>query len=161
VRYYLVKPFSNQVFVDAVLSLGSDINRLLVIDDDPAMVMLVTRALQSGVNDPSRIYKIETAPTGNEARKHLRENRPDAVLLDVTLPDISGLDLLAEIEHLDIPVIVITAHEWPQVLPVHEYEALRIQMRRPLNRNELPNVLKGLLEVIHPEYPSNVSGQVP
>ena len=79
----------------------------------------------------------------------------------MTLPDISGLDILAELENLNIPVIFITAHEWPQIFPEHEYEALGIQMRRPLNRYELPIVLKSLLDVIHPAYPSDVSGLAP
>jgi len=162
VRYYLVKPCSNQVLVDAVLSLGSEIRRLLVVDDDPAMVTLVTRALFSRLKDrPEHHYQVEAAATGYEALKVIRENQPDAILLDVTLPDISGLDILAELENLNIPVIFITAHEWPQIFPEHEYEALGIQMRRPLNRYELPIVLKSLLDVIHPAYPSDVSGLAP
>jgi signal transduction histidine kinase/CheY-like chemotaxis protein len=162
VRYYLVKPFSNQALVDAVLSLGSAARRLLVVDDDPGMVTLVTRALQSRVKDTSEgRYLVEAANTGSEALREIRENPPDAILLDVTLPDMSGMDILARLEHLNIPVIFITAHEWPQVFPEHEYEALRIQMQRPLNRYELPVVLKNLLEVIHPAYPADVSGLVP
>ncbi len=148
--------------MDAILSLGSQVRRLLVVDDDPAMVMLVTRALHSRMNQHNvENYEVESSSTGFEALRHIREKKPDAILLDVSLPDMSGLDILAEVEHLNLPVIFITAHEWPQVFPESEYEALRIQMRRPLNRYELPVVLKSLLEVIHPDYPSDVNGLAP
>lgn len=161
VRYYLVKPFSNQALVDAILSLGSDVHRLLVVDDDPAMITLITRALRSRLkNQTERLYQLEAAPTGTKALERIRENRPDAILLDVSLPDISGLDVLEEAKEKGILVIFITAHEWPQVFPEHESEALRIQMRRPLNRSELPLVLKNLLEVIRPRFPSDISGLV-
>jgi signal transduction histidine kinase/CheY-like chemotaxis protein len=158
VKYYLVKPFTNQALVDAILSLGTSIHNLLVVDDDPAMINLAHRALRSRTKGrTNRVFHLDLAATGNEAIQKVRENRPDAVLLDVTLPDISGLDVLKEIQPYNIPVIFITAHEWPQVFPEHDYEALRIQMRRPLGRNELSAVLKNLLEVIHPKYPVDLA----
>jgi CheY-like chemotaxis protein/two-component sensor histidine kinase len=161
VRFYLVKPFPNQVLVDAVLSLGTKIHKLLIVDDDPAMITLVNRALRSRLKSRAdRMYRLEMASTGAEALSQLQKNRPDAILLDVTLPDMSGLEILAEADILDIPVIFITATEWPQVFPEHEMEALRIQLRRPLNRNELPIVLKSLLEVIHPKYPTDLNAIV-
>jgi CheY-like chemotaxis protein len=158
VRYYLVKPFTNQVLVDAIQSLGNDVHRLLVVDDDPAMINLVTRALRSRRKGRSdRKYQLAAATTGQEAMDQLKRDRPDAILLDVSLPDISGMDVLQEAQKRGIPIIFITAHEWPQVFPAHEYKALHVQMRRPLSRYELPLVLKNLLEVIHPRYPADLS----
>jgi CheY-like chemotaxis protein len=162
VKYYLVKPFSNQVLVDAILSLGSSVHNLLVVDDDPAMINLADRALRSRAKGRTgRLFHLDLAGTGEGAIRKIRENPPDAVLLDVTLPDISGLEVLKEIQNYAIPVIFITAHEWPQVFPEHNYESLRIQMRRPLSRNELSAVLKNLLEVIHPKYPADVNVLAP
>lgn len=158
VKYYLVKPFNNQVLVDAILSLGSSIQQLLVVDDNPAMINLVRRALRSKTRSRTdRIYRLNLAETGNAAIRQIIENRPDAILLEVNLPDISGLEVLKEAQAQNIPVIFVTAHEWPQVFPEHKYEALRIQMRRPFSRNELSAVLKSLLEVIHPKFPVDVS----
>ena len=158
VRFYLVKPIPNQALVDAVLSLGTNVRKLLIVDDDPAMITLLNRALRSRLKSRvDRRYKLEGAATGREALAQLQANRPDAILLDVTLPDMSGLEILAEANNLGIPVIFVTATEWPQVFPEHQMEELRIQMRRPLNRNELPVVLKNLLEVIHPKYPTDIN----
>jgi DNA-binding response OmpR family regulator len=103
------------------------------------------------------LFHLDLAATGEEAIRKVRETRPDAVLLDLTLPDISGLEVLKEIQPYNIPVIFITAHEWPQVFPEQDYESLRIHMRRPLSRNELSPALKSLLEVIHPRYPADLN----
>jgi signal transduction histidine kinase/CheY-like chemotaxis protein len=161
VRYYLLKPFSNQILVDAVLSLGSNCQRLMVVDDDPAMATLVSRALRSRLkNRAEKRYALEAAHTGVEALNILQSTSVDAILLDVSLPDISGLEVLAEAQRMNIPVIMLTAHEWPQVFPENDYDALRIRMRRPLSRNELTETLKNLLEVIRPKVPSDLTGRV-
>ncbi|MCL4553345.1 MAG: ATP-binding protein, partial [Candidatus Marsarchaeota archaeon] len=161
VRHYLVKPFTNQVLVDAILSLGQDVQQLLVVDDDPAMINLVTRALVSRLNGRNEwLHHLTGAATGRDAINHIQKNAPDAILLDVSLPDISGWEILKEAQQRDIPVVFITAHEWPQAFPSLDYEALRIQLRRPLSRYELPLVLKNLLEVIHPKYPADLSGLI-
>jgi signal transduction histidine kinase/CheY-like chemotaxis protein len=161
VRSYLVKPFSNQVLIDAILSLGPKVHKLLVVDDDPAMSTLVSRALSSRLKNPGdRQYQLDMATTGAEALWQLQSNCPDAILLDVTLPDISGWEILKEANGLAIPVIFITATEWPNIFPEHDMESLRILMRRPLNRNEMPIVLKNLLEVIRPKFPTDLNAIV-
>lgn len=158
VRYYLVKPFTNQALVDAILSLGTSVHEVLVVDDDPAMINLANRALRSRAKGRTgQLFHLDLAPTGEEAIRKVRETRPDAVLLDLTLPDISGLEVLKAIQPYNIPVIFITAHEWPQVFPEQDYESLRIHMRRPLSRNELSPALKSLLEVIRPRYPADLN----
>jgi hypothetical protein len=70
------------------------------------------------------------------------------------------MEILKVAQAQNIPVIFITAHEWPQVFPEREFETLRVQMRRPFSRNELAVALKGLLEVVHPKYPADLSGLV-
>ncbi len=162
VKYYLVKPFATQALVDAIYSLGSQVHHLLVVDDDPAMANLVSRSLRGRVkgHTTGRLFSQTSAETGQEALIQIRENRPDAILLDVTLPDISGMEILKEAQAQNIPVIFITAHEWPQVFPARDFETLRVQMRRPLSRNELSAALKSLLEVVHPKYPVDLSGLV-
>ena len=99
VRYYLVKPFTNQALVDAILSLGNSVHNLLVVDDDPAMINLANRALRSRARGRTgRLFHLDLAATGEEAIRKVRETRPDAVLLDLTLPDISGLEVLKAIQ---------------------------------------------------------------
>jgi signal transduction histidine kinase/CheY-like chemotaxis protein len=161
VRHYLVKPVSNQALVEAILSLGENVHNLLVVDDDPAMTTLIVRALQSQLGaDPIHLYQVSAASNGVEALETIQMNKPDAILLDISLPDISGLDLLDVAQKNQIQVIFLTAYEWPQESPETETDALRVQMHRPLNRNELPNLLKNLLEVVRPRYPADLSGLI-
>ncbi len=81
-------------------------NTLLVIDDEPNLRYSIERTLAS----PTLcVLPAETAPRGIAM---IRTAPPDVVLLDVRLPDMSGLDALREIRKVDarLPVILITAH---------------------------------------------------
>ena len=78
---------------------------LLVVDDEPR----IRRVLELALADLG--HNVLLAADGAEARRKLQENAADLVLLDLQLPDTSGLDLLAEIraERADLPVILMTA----------------------------------------------------
>jgi len=157
---YLVKPIGRQALVESVRALGTDVSRLLVVDDDPGMVRFVTRVL--GSTERTRAsgngYQLTSAFTGTQALERLREDPPDAMLLDLALPDISGWDVLSEVQKdprlKDMSVIIITAYDWPQMTVTREQEALRVTMRRPLSRSELTPILNCLLETIQPARPT-------
>ncbi|MHB0959490.1 MAG: sigma-54-dependent transcriptional regulator [Pirellulaceae bacterium] len=78
---------------------------LLIVDDEPNLLYSLKKALES---DELRVLTAETAEQGIEA---VRTYGPDAVILDVRLPDMSGLDAFTHIRHIDarLPVIIITA----------------------------------------------------
>ncbi|MCS7220849.1 MAG: ATP-binding protein [Anaerolineae bacterium] len=161
---YLVKPISRSALAEAIRSLGPGVRDLLVVDDDPAMVRFVTLALQGkGGNASSEGgYRLITASTGQEALERLRRDRPDAVLLDLALPDLSGWEVLERIRQdpgmPPVPVILITAHDWPQMLPAERERTLEVWMRRPLSRQELTVILKSLLGAVRPMYPTVSAG---
>ena len=78
---------------------------LLVIDDEPSVLYSLRKRLES----PSlRVITAETAEAGLELA---RTGRPDAVILDVRLPDMSGLDCFDRLHQESplLPVIIITA----------------------------------------------------
>lgn len=78
--------------------------RVLVVDDEPQIV----RALR--INLTARGYVVLTAQTGAGALRSIASDRPDVVILDLGLPDLSGLDVLAGMRGWsDIPVIVLSA----------------------------------------------------
>ncbi len=79
---------------------------ILVVDDEPR----IRRVLELALGDLS--YRVLLADSGEAARRRLREDAADIVLLDLQLPDVSGLDLLAEIrgERSELPVILMTAY---------------------------------------------------
>ena len=78
--------------------------RVLVIDDEPQIL----RALR--INLSVRGYDVVTAATGAEALRTAAEHRPDVVVLDLGLPDMSGIDVLSGLRGwLTAPVIVLSA----------------------------------------------------
>lgn len=77
--------------------------RILVVDDEPAIV----RALQANLT--RRGFRVDTAVTGREAIEHV-QSHPDLIVLDLTLPDADGIDLINEMrEHVYAPIIVLSA----------------------------------------------------
>lgn len=78
--------------------------RVLVVDDEPHIL----RALK--INLTARGYEVITASSGAGALRAAAERRPDVVILDLGLPDISGIDVLAGMRGwLTVPVIVLSA----------------------------------------------------
>jgi len=77
---------------------------VLVVDDDGDVRALVVELLtRSG-------YDVSEAPNGREALKLLYEQRPDLVLLDISMPELDGWATLERIRELsDVPVMMLTA----------------------------------------------------
>lgn len=87
---------------------------ILLVDDEPHVPLLVRPLLeQLGIT-------VQTARSLAEARRSLAQRRPDGVLLDLHLPDGSGLDLLRELraapDTVTLPVLVISAEGDDRVL---------------------------------------------
>jgi two-component system response regulator MprA len=77
---------------------------VLVIDDEPGILDFVQLGLRG------EGYRVATAATGAEALAILRAERPDAVIVDVGLPDVDGFELLQTIRwESAVPVVMLTA----------------------------------------------------
>jgi two-component system OmpR family response regulator len=85
---------------------GSPI-RILVVDDEVVLAEMMAMALRY------EGWDITTAGDGSTALAAARDTRPDAVVLDVMLPDMSGLDVLGKLRDHDpeLPVILLTAKD--------------------------------------------------
>src|SRR5690348_14693481 len=77
---------------------------LLVVDDEPSILAAFRRAFR----DPS--LDVLTAETAEEGLALAQKRRPEVIVLDVQLPDLSGLEMLRKLHQLDArtPVVFIT-----------------------------------------------------
>ncbi len=77
--------------------------RVLVVDDEPRICKLLEVKL--GISG----YETITTTSGAEAIDLARTRNPDIILLDVVMPDISGLEVLARVRTFsDVPIIMFT-----------------------------------------------------
>ncbi|HXM57821.1 MAG TPA: response regulator transcription factor [Candidatus Dormibacteraeota bacterium] len=81
--------------------------RVLVVDDEPSITDLVALALRY------EGFTVEKAATGRGALAAVGRFKPDLIVLDVMLPDLSGLDVLRRLssEGRRVPVIFLTARD--------------------------------------------------
>jgi two-component system, OmpR family, KDP operon response regulator KdpE len=84
-------------------STQSDTGRILIVEDEPALL----RALQ--INLRARGYEVTTSAAGQDALVEAARRPPDAVLLDLGLPDLEGTEVIRELRTWsDVPVIVLS-----------------------------------------------------
>ncbi|MDX2272974.1 MAG: PAS domain S-box protein [Cyanobacteriota bacterium] len=123
---------------------GRERAAILHIEDDLDISQIVITLLQ----DIAQVYQVKTL---KEARRFLKDHHIDLILLDIGLPDGSGLDLLTEINHQPtIPVVIFSAQE---VSPkVAQNVAATLVKSRTLNQ-ELLQTIKTLIGV-SPKLPS-------
>ena len=82
--------------------------RVLVVDDHPAF----RRALASALSLVDDIEVAGEAAGGEDACIEAQELRPDVVLMDLSMPDISGIEAMQRIHSTspELPVVILTAH---------------------------------------------------
>jgi DNA-binding response OmpR family regulator len=86
---------------------GAGVRRVVVADDDPDIVDLLTLNLEATG------YSVEQAYDGEQARDLILRSLPDLVVLDVMMPKMSGLEVLAALksrpQSRNIPIVMLTA----------------------------------------------------
>lgn len=82
--------------------------KVLVVDDEPNIVLSLEFLMQQAGFD------VVTAEDGEQALASVAEQPPDLVLLDISLPGISGFDVLEQLRadpiNARLPIIMLTAH---------------------------------------------------
>jgi len=88
------------------LQIASGLGRILVVEDDRRMA----DALVAGLKEHG--YETTLARTGEEAFFLVHSTHPDVVLLDLTLPQRGGLEILAQIraQPMDVRILILTSH---------------------------------------------------
>src|SRR5687768_1539613 len=116
---------------------------LLVIDDEPSILHFFRRAF------PGPDVTLQTASTAAEGVEAVSRERPDVVVLDINLPDASGLETFRRIHRIDpkVPVIFITGHGTMATA----IEAMRLgayeYLLKPLELDQLSDLVERAFEI--------------
>jgi PleD family two-component response regulator len=108
---------------------------ILVVEDDP----FISDALEEVLDEFG--YTVALASNGRDALEALQSNRPDLILLDLTLPDVDGLDLTRQLRSDPrwnaVPIIALTARDHLNDRVAGLREGLDDYLTKPFNIAEL------------------------
>ena len=105
--------------------------KLLLVEDDANVAAVLAETFREQGHQTTVIH------TGEAALSHLEGERPDALILDIALPNINGIDVLRSIraKKWTLPVIIISGRATPQQLE----EARRLGVTEVIGK---PDILK-------------------
>jgi CheY-like chemotaxis protein len=114
--------------------------KVLVVDDDKMNTTMIRSILKDR-------YDVVTAQNGRQGIEAVKKERPDLVILDVQMPEMSGFEFMNEIKTLPdgntIPVILLSADEDMQEL--FYCDGVIGYFVKPVNTEELEAKIKGCL----------------
>jgi two-component system nitrogen regulation response regulator GlnG len=118
---------------------------LLLVDDEPKLIFKQVSHVFA-----SRGFQIEIARSGSEAISHVARGQTDVVLLDVLLPDMSGLEVYHRIREIDarIPVIFVTQTTSADTAIEAMRQGAFEYLFKPLDLDRLDEVVTEALEVV-------------
>jgi DNA-binding NtrC family response regulator len=116
---------------------------LLLIDDDPA---LIPRQVRQAFPAP---HRVEVARSGREGIERVRAEPPEVILLDLRLPDMSGLNVYQAIRQVDarIPVIFVTIARSADTAIEAMQQGAFDYLFKPVDLSQLQTVVGAALEV--------------
>jgi DNA-binding NtrC family response regulator len=128
---------------------------LLLIDDDPR---IIPEQVRQTFRAPE--YQLEVAATGKDGVDAVRRHPPDVILLDVRLPDQSGLAVYQSVREIDarIPVVFITTAKASEIAIDAMKQGAFDYLHKPLDLAELRRVVTGAMEVVRMRAPVTLPG---
>jgi DNA-binding response OmpR family regulator len=112
------------------MSDGSPTAKVLVVDDEPAIRLLVTKALEK------HGFIVETAVDGLDALHKLEDNSYDLMVLDVMMPRLDGFGVIEKISGETPKVLIMTAAS-PAVLKQLPHDRVAGVITKPFDIREL------------------------
>jgi signal transduction histidine kinase/CheY-like chemotaxis protein len=147
---YLSKPVDRTRFVELLdrLTGRRSITKVLLVDDEEITRYLVRQLL------PRSRYALSAAANGVEGLRCLRNDRPDVVLLDINMPEMTGAEFLEHVQDdaslSQLPIIVLTS----AILQPHQRSLLRrawrIVSKSDLSAGMLTDTVEGALQATQP-----------
>ena len=127
--------------MESTLERSTEKNRILVVDDEPSISDLVSTSLRFVGFD------VRTAASGQEALRVAEEFKPQAMVLDVMLPDLNGFEVCEKLrnEGQDVGVLFLTAKDAVEDKVYGLTRGGDDYMTKPFSLEELVARLKALL----------------
>lgn len=151
---YLSKPISREELFSAIGALDG-VQDILIVDDDQGFVQLVTRYLES-VGPPP--YKVRWAYQGAEALDLIQDRAPDAILLDLMMPEMDGYAFLGALRAnqrtKDIPVLIVTATDSSADLLSGHHGVISLVRQQAFSTTEIIRYLQAFLSATVPVDPA-------
>jgi type IV pilus assembly protein PilB len=140
---YLTKPFDKNRLLARVRRFFIQRKKILIVDDSPDVLHLLQHILRSNN------FLTVTAENGKQAQSVLREEKPDLIITDYSMPEMDGIALIREIRSHEnthhIPIIMLTAIDEVE----SEIEVIDAgaddYMTKPVNDKRLVSRIKRLL----------------
>jgi CheY-like chemotaxis protein len=118
-------------------------NSVLIVEDEPSIAETTRYLLEASG------YEVETAATGTQALALVRERRPRLVLLDVELPDLSGIEICSAIrndpELRSTRVVFLTTHDMTHISSTAPGLEPDGHLRKPLDIDLLLDTVAGFV----------------
>jgi CheY-like chemotaxis protein len=107
--------------------------RVLIIEDNPDLREYLRVALES------QEYEVLTAAHGHEALAYLNGHRVDAIVTDLFMPEMDGIETVAAVRKLfpDVRVIAMSGRAGVDYLPVARELGVKHTLRKPFEIHEL------------------------
>lgn len=119
-------------------------HKILIVDDSKAMRLIVRRTLrQAGFED----VEVMEAASGIEALATLQTTRPDLVLSDWNMPEMSGIELLNEVnaKKLGVPFGFITTESTPEMRALAQAAGALFLVAKPFTPDDVRSALQAHL----------------
>lgn len=115
--------------------------KVLVIDDDPKVAWILSEGL-------SRSFDFVSARNGSEGIQMVTTEKPHLILLDIKMPDISGLDVLKKLNKLDVrpEVLMLSGHDETRYVVESIQNGAAEFIKKPFDVKEVEIHIKSILE---------------
>jgi two-component system, NtrC family, nitrogen regulation response regulator NtrX len=121
------------------------ISRLLLIDDDTALLTALSAIIEFHLGP----VRFDTCDSGTKALDLVRANRYDAIIVDMNMPSMSGLEFLVAVKQLrrDIPVLMISGHANDALIASALEAGASDFIPKPFDRNQIVSAVRHGLEL--------------
>jgi DNA-binding response OmpR family regulator len=122
----------------------ADPKKILIADDSDSIRNLLEMILTADSHEVTQVSD------GREALNHLKDNTPDLIILDITMPFIDGLEVCSRIKRVSrlkaTPVIILTAHTDEDTAKKAKLVGADVLVHKPLSGKNFRNTILEMLE---------------